>query len=219
MSPAPTSFMKKYLYVLLLLFLAATILVFAGLHWSDIDLFQLLHRFGYPIIVLLTFLEGETVILLAASASEQLGLKLGLIALCAFCGSFASDQLMFTLGKHKGQALLRRFPALDGKMGKAKELFKKYDTLLILGFRFAYGMRNITPVMLGVSGVSHKKFFVFNFIGAAIWAAAFTYGGFYLGQAFMAALARFGKGFFAIITLLAIAALVIWRIRRGRKNV
>lgn len=209
--------LKKYWYVPLLLLLAGAPLVYFGLHHADFNLPDLLHRFGYPLIMLLTFLEGETVILIAASTSEKFGLRLDLIALCAFCGSFASDQIMFLLGRYKGQALLERFPKLDARLGRAKDLFKKYDTVLILGFRFAYGMRNITPIMLGLSGVGHMKFVALNFAGAAAWAILFTYGGYYLGQAFIRAMHRFGLGILLLLPAILLAALILWRVRR-KKN-
>jgi Uncharacterized membrane-associated protein len=109
--------------------------------------------------------------------------------------------------------LLHRFPALERRMEKATGLFKKYDTLLILSFRFVYGVRNITPIMLGISGVSYKKFFILNIIGAAVWATSFTYGGYYAGKSFLAIVAWVGHGiFYVIVGVLALAAL-LWFVR------
>lgn len=208
---------KKYWY-LLVLALIATIVGAHHVYEADLDPFELLRRFGYPIIICWTFLEGETIVILAGAFSRRLGLHPGLIALCAFCGSFASDQLMFSLGKYKGSALLKNFPRLGGNIDRAAKLFKKYDTALILGFRFVYGVRNVTPILLGISGVSHKKFFILNFIGAAVWAVSFTYGGLYLGKAFIKAVEHFGKGFLLFLLLLLLAAAIIWLLR-NRKTV
>jgi membrane protein DedA with SNARE-associated domain len=177
---------------------------------------ELLGQWGYPVILVWTFVEGETIVILAGWLSESIGLKPHLIALCAFCGSFSSDQVMFSLGKHKGEAVLSYFPRVARNLDRAKRLFQKYDTALILGFRFVYGVRNITPIMLGLSGVSHKKFFVLNAIGAGVWALSFTYGGLYAGKAFMHLMERVGHGiFYVLLALLAVAAL-IWHLRRRR---
>lgn len=203
---------KKYWWVLLLALLAAA---FAAHHAyeGDLDPMELLRSFGYPIIIGWTFLEGETIVILAGAFSRRLDLSPELIALSAFLGSFASDQLMFSLGKYKGQAMLKRFPRLGSNIDRAARLFKKYDTILILGFRFVYGVRNVTPILLGISGVSHKKFFILNFIGAAVWAVSFTYGGLYLGKAFVRAVEHFGKGFFVVLLLLLLVGAVIWLVR------
>lgn len=203
---------KKYWYLLVLVLIAAAV----GAHHayeSDLEPLDLLRRFGYPIIIGWTFLEGETIVILAGAFSRRLALRPELIALCAFCGSFASDQLMFSLGKYKGPVLLKNFPRLGSNIDRAARLFKKYDTALILGFRFVYGVRNVTPILLGISGVSHKKFFFLNFIGAAVWAVSFTYGGLYLGKAFIKAVEHFGKGFLALLLLLLLVGGVIWLVR------
>ena len=145
---------------------------------------ELLLRYSYLIILGWTFLEGETIVIVAGFTAQKGWLNPWLIALCAFLGSFTSDQIMFALGKYKGQKVLNRFPRLEKKSQKVRLLIVKYETPLILGFRFVYGVRNVTPIMLGVSGVSHVKFFSLNLIGAAVWALSFTFGGYYFGHLF-----------------------------------
>lgn len=205
----------KLLIIAALVGVAALLLSLTGK-----DPIQLLKDYGYAIIFVWTFLEGETIVIIAGWLSASVGLKPHFIALCAFCGSFASDQVMFSLGKYKGKASLERFPRIAKNMDKAAALFKKYDTVLILGFRFVYGVRNITPIMLGISGVSHKKFFFLNFIGASVWAVTFTYGGLFLGKAFMKAAGKVGHGIFFIIIGVVLLAGLIWfiRARRSVKN-
>lgn len=205
-------FLRKYWYIVLILAGLAALLGHLIYHSGE-DPAKLLSEYGYFVILIWTFLEGETIVIIAGWISESAGLKPWLIALCAFCGSFASDQVMFSLGKYKGEAVLGHFPRIARNMDKAARLFKKYDTALILGFRFVYGVRNITPIMLGISGVTHKKFFCLNLIGAGVWACTFTYGGLYAGKAFMTAMAHLGHGiFYIILAVLAVAGL-LWYFR------
>jgi membrane protein DedA with SNARE-associated domain len=208
-------FLRRRWYILpvAVLVVAAACLLFFS---SGKDPAELLGEWGYLIIVVWTFLEGETIVVLAGMTAASVGLEPHYIALSAFCGSFASDQLMFTLGKHKGEAVLNAFPRVARNMDKAKRLLQKYDTAMILGFRFIYGVRNVTPIMLGISGVSHKKFFLLNAVGATAWALTFTYGGHYAGQAFMHLMDRVGHGILYVLLALA-AVLIIWRVRAARK--
>ena len=210
------SFLREFWYLIpiLLLILAAVIYLMLQAR----EPMRLLSEYGYHIILLWTFLEGETIVIIAGMLSPTLGLKPWLIALCAFIGSFASDQVMFSLGKYKGPAMLRYFPKLEKSMGKASTLFKKYDTALILSFRFIYGVRNITPIMLGISGVSHKKFFFLNFIGAGIWAATFTYGGYFAGLAFKKAMYYFGHGAFYILLVVIVCTVGVWYVKTRLKK-
>lgn len=208
------SLRKYWPLVLLIAAIIAGAVYFVRTHEMDPEI--LLSRYGYYVILIWTFLEGETVVILAGMFSKRLQLDPWIIALCAFCGSFLSDQVMFSLGKYKGEAVLRYFPRIAKNVDKAAKLFKKYDTALILGFRFVYGVRNVTPILLGISGVSHKKFFALNAIGAGVWALTFSFGGLYVGKAFMKIMGMVGHGiFYALLVALAIGGL-LWYIRARR---
>ena len=207
-----SALLRKYWYLALLL---GAILCIIGymLYHSGKDPIELLREYGYFVILIWTFLEGETIVIIAGWTSPSTGMSPWLIAVCAFLGSFLSDQIMFSLGKHKGEAALKYFPRLASKIDKAASLFEKYDTALILGFRFVYGVRNITPIMLGISHVSHKKFFLLNLVGASVWAVTFTYGGLYVGKTFMHLMHTVGHSILYTLLALIAGAGGIWYFR------
>lgn len=185
--------------------------------WAYVE--QLLREWGYLIILGWTFLEGETVVIVAGFVAASKGLfNPWLIALAAFAGSFCSDQLMFSLGKYKGQAMLKKSPKMEQKTEKVRRLMVKYETALILGFRFVYGVRNITPIMLGVSGVKHKKFFSLNLIGAAVWALTFSFGGYYFGHLFDKYAGHVAHIERWIIGILVGVILIVYLVRRFRNK-
>ena len=182
-----------------------------------LDPHALLQDYGYWTILIWTFLEGETVVIIAGILAQRGYMDPKLIALCAFFGSCASDQLMFLLGKYKGPVVLSRFPKLARNAERAERLIHKFETPLILGFRFVYGVRNVTPIMLGINKVNHLKFLLLNIIGAAVWAATFTWGGFCFGRLF----AKFidEASHFALYGLLGVAASAgLWWYIRQRKR-
>lgn len=222
-NPSFFNLLKKRWYIALLFALIVAALVYQFRH-SGIDLSspdalkQIVRNYGYYGILLLTFLEGETIVIIAGFMSASVGMDPKLIALSAFCGSFTSDQLMFSLGKYKGADVLKYFPRIARNADKASVLFKKYDTALILGFRFVYGVRNVTPIMLGISGVSHLKFFALNFIGASVWAMAFTYGGVYIGDVFSEYMHHMGHGIFYVLAAIAVIGGGIWYLRSHRST-
>jgi membrane protein DedA with SNARE-associated domain len=182
------------------------------------SLLLLLEQWSYLIIIGWTFIEGETIVIVAGFLTQQevLDLNPWLIALCAFAGSFCSDQLMFCLGKYKGEAILKRFPRMAKNTEKARRLMLKYENALILGFRFVYGVRNITPILLGISGVHYIKFFILNLIGASVWALSFTFGGYYFGELIEQIAERHPHLKYAILAIVVLAvagALTLKRIR------
>ncbi len=183
-----------------------------------IDPVELLQSYGYLALLVGTFLEGETIVIIAGFLAQQDLLSPPLIALSAFCGSVTSDQLMFILGRWKGMAIIQRFPRLECNVARATSLLSRYETPLILGFRFLYGVRNVTPILMGVSGVNHVKFLVLNLIGAAVWAVSFTAGGYFFGQAitaFMEAVPHAGR---YILGALAAVIFAIWWWRRRKRR-
>ncbi len=184
----------------------------------EMDTHALLHTYGYYAILLWTFLEGETVVIIAGMLAQQGLLNPVLIAVCAFCGSCTSDQIMFMLGKYKGPAVLARFPRLAKNTAKAEALIHKYETALILGFRFVYGVRNVTPILLGINKVSHVKFLVLNVIGAAVWACAFTAGGYFFGKLFSAIMETASHMVLYVLLGAAAAAAGIWYLRQRRRT-
>jgi len=181
-----------------------------------VDPHQLLQDYGYWTLLIWTFLEGETVVIIAGALAQQGYMDPKLIALCAFCGSCSSDQCMFLLGKYKGPAVLTRFPRLARNAERAERLIRKYETPLILGFRFVYGVRNITPILLGINRVNHLKFLGLNIIGAGVWAITFTLGGLLFGRLFEHVMSQ--ASHMALYLLAAIAAIagLVWYIRQRR---
>ncbi|NTV46941.1 MAG: DedA family protein, partial [Chlorobiales bacterium] len=45
-----------------------------------------------------------------------------------------------------------------------------------------YGLRTLTPFMIGMGGFNQKRFLILNAIGAIIWTVSFAYAGYSLGQ-------------------------------------
>jgi len=183
-----------------------------------LDPHALLHDYGYWTILIWTFLEGETVVIIAGILAQQGYMDPKLIAICAFCGSCTSDQLMFLLGKHKGRAVLSRFPRLARNADRAEQLVHKYETPLILGFRFVYGVRNVTPIMLGINRVNHLKFLILNIIGAGIWAVSFTWGGFFFGKLFAQFMHEASHMALYLLAAAAVIAGLVWLFRHRRRS-
>ncbi len=148
-----------------------------------LDYHALIQDYGYWAILIGTFLEGETILILGGVAAHMGLLDLWLVILAAFCGSSAGDQLYYFIGRWKGPALLDRFPRWKGPAAKAEEHIHRHQNLIILSFRFFYGLRNVTPFMLGICRVAVSRYVPLNLAGAAIWAVAFALLGHVFGEA------------------------------------
>jgi membrane protein DedA with SNARE-associated domain len=142
-----------------------------------------LTNYGYPVLLAGTFLEGETVMVLGGVAARMGYLSLDWVIACGSIGSITGDQLYFFLGRRHGNALLARRPAWQARTQRVLRLLERRQNLLILGFRFLYGLRSITPFAIGMSEVSWLRYTLLNVIGAGIWASVVGLAGYYFGQA------------------------------------
>ena len=129
------------------------------------------------------FFEGETFVLLASAAGRATGMiDPWVLGISVWLGSFAGDQLWFTLGRRYGAGIARRIPGAEKRLDQALRFLERYGTLFILSFRFVYGIRNVSSAACGVAGMNWAHFAFWNFIAAGIWAASFVAGGWYLAE-------------------------------------
>jgi len=184
--------------------------------WEQLQ--HLIREYGYLALFIGTFLEGETIVIIAGVMASDGLLELKPLILAAFCGTFLSDQLFFYFGRWRGRAFVAARPKWQVKVLRIQPTIEKYQNFIILGFRFVYGLRNVTPLVLGLSGVNPLRYLVLNFLGAVIWAISFGTGGYLLGHAakpFFAGMHKY-QGF--IYAGIAAIALFFWIRRSVRKR-
>ena len=93
---------------------------------------------------------------------------------------------------------------------------KKHQNLLILSFRFLYGIRTVTPFAIGMSEVSHLRFTLLNIIGAGIWAIASA--GYYFGQAVETVMGDIKKYELQVMAAIVVLASLVWVIHFYRQH-
>jgi membrane protein DedA with SNARE-associated domain len=181
---------------------------------------EFLGRYGYLAVLIGTFVEGETILVMAGFAAHQGYLSLPLVILAAFGGSLAGDQLAFFVGRRYATRLLSRFPRLAPGVRRADRLLARYGTPLLLGFRFVYGIRNVTPLAAGSSRIASFRFLALNVVGAAAWAVCIAYAGYAFGHGFELLLDRAkayeAHAFLVFAAVGTAAAIVWWLTRRSR---
>lgn len=176
--------------------------------------------YGPAVIFVGTFLEGETIVVVAGFLSHQGIINPVTVAVSAFLGSFLGDQLWFFLGRrhasHPLVARITRHPLFEKVTSAIEDHPKKF----ILTFRFIYGIRTISPVAVGLTDITTKEFLVLNAIAAALWAVAFTALGYVFGRAVESVLGEIKAIEHKILAAAGIALVVFaayhigWRARR-----
>jgi membrane protein DedA with SNARE-associated domain len=178
----------------------------------------LIARFGYLAIVVGTFFEGETVLILGGFAAHRGYLAPAGVVAAAFTGTFAADQALFYLGRWRGLPFLERRPGWRHGAARAGRLIRRHETAVILGFRFLYGIRTVTPFVLGASGVAPLRFALLSAVSALAWAASVGALGYALGSAAQQLLGnvrRYEGWVFAAIVLVGVLA---WSAHTGLRR-
>jgi membrane protein DedA with SNARE-associated domain len=142
----------------------------------------LLHKFGYLAVFVGTFLEGETILVMAGFFAERGYFKLALVILAACAGSYTGHVFWFWLGRTQGVRLLERFPRMKKHFGKGIRLFERYGAPAIFITQWLYGLRITCAVIIGISKVSTIKFLIYEALTCIVWAVIVGTAGYFFGQ-------------------------------------
>jgi membrane protein DedA with SNARE-associated domain len=179
-----------------------------------IPLETLLKTYGYWAVLIGTFTEGETVLVLGGFAAHRGYLALPWVILAAFIGTLMGDQLFFYLGRKHSHWVLARRPSWKARIDRAHQLMERFRTLLILGFRFMYGLRTIIPFLIGMSSMSTRKFIILDVIAAFVWAVVFGIGGYLFGHTLEVILGDIKHYELPLLGAIAIIGVSLWALHR-----
>ncbi|MDZ4829118.1 MAG: DedA family protein [Phycisphaerae bacterium] len=143
----------------------------------------IIEQYGYFALFVGTCLEGESFMIAAGFAAHRGYLSLPIVLLVGTAGSFIGDQFWYYLGRRRGIAMIERRPSWQRKANRIRPWLERRRALVIVGSRFAYGLRTVTPVVIGALGVPPRTFLLWNAVGAAVWAIVCGLAGYFFGHA------------------------------------
>lgn len=143
-----------------------------------------INEYRYFALMVGTFFEGETAILLASSLIHK-GLFSGpFTILFAFTGSFISDWLYYIVGRLNGKVFLERRPSLQAKVEPVTSFFRRNKVQILFTYRFLYGFRVIIPIIIGMSKIKPGQFLFYSVVTGLLWASTVSLLGYTAGQMF-----------------------------------
>jgi membrane protein DedA with SNARE-associated domain len=179
---------------------------------------ELIEHYGYFAVFVGAFFEGETVMVIAGFLASTGHLQLAGVFVSGILGGIAGDQFYFYLGRTRGRPLLERRESWRPRMVRIEGILARHGTLLMLGYRFMYGLRLITPLVLGAFGVERLRFLLLNLVNASVWSAVVTG----LGYAFCEVMTQMFKHVrhyeLALVAVLALAGAGVWLVLRARER-
>lgn len=192
-------------------------------------------RFGYAIafafalaenvFVVGTFTPGETMIVAAGFVAAGGGLNvLGVLAV-TFVGTIMGSTVSYALGRRAGRPALvaaatraqntrlgRFLGVHEGSLDDAERYFARYGSKTVFLTRFAWGLKNVAPVVAGASKMPLAYFELWTAAAAAVYAALLVGIGWFVGDNFSRAVRIAGSVAWAglAVVLLAAAAGIVF---------
>jgi membrane-associated protein len=130
----------------------------------------------------------------------------GAIALAAFLGG----EVGYLIGHKAGPRIFERKETglfSIENVRRTNHFFERFGGFAVIAARFVPIVRTFAPVAAGVGHMNYRKYSLYNLIGAVIWAAGITIGGYLLG--YIPPVARFVSSYIDVILLGAVVVTLI----------
>lgn len=186
---------------------------------------------GYPIIGTAVLLErsifiglvmpGDVLLALGGIYASRGELSLPLVIGLATVAAILGESAGFWLGRRYGRSLIGKIPfarRFAKKMDAAEEFFEKHGGKTVAVGRFATAAGTFIPFVAGTSGMSYRRFIVFDIPSVAVWATAIGLVGYLFGENLDLVdtiLSRFGWIMLGLLVAM-VGAIVFLRRRRRR---
>lgn len=185
-------------------------------------LWHLIAEYGYFAVAAGCFFEGEASILLGMLAANNGVLTEHGVWLAATLGTLVGDNIWFHIGHKAGRPALAKRPRWLARATRIEALLERYGPVVMIGFRFLWAMRSLTPFVLGSLGVSPWRFLFYDIIGTLIWSTTVTIIAHFLANAIGRALSHiqnFEQLLLALVILAVVGGWLFYYLRRrSRRN-
>jgi len=179
---------------------------------------QLLHDFGYLAVFVGTFLEGETILVMAGFFAERGYLRIVPVIAVAASGAYVGHVFWFWLGRTQGVKLLDKFPRLKRHFGKGIRIFERYGAPAIFITQWLYGLRITCAVIIGISRIPTTMFLIYEALTCIVWALVIGVAGFFFGRAVESVLGRAAHIEKWGLLILVVAGVAIWLYHRWKER-
>jgi membrane protein DedA with SNARE-associated domain len=184
-------------------------------YWA-VTLALLLENAGLPV-------PGETVLLFASFlAFSERNLHLPWIIVVGTVACTIAGSLGYAIGWRGGRTLLERwkhrFRIQQDHIDRGERLFARYGSWTVFFARFVFGLRVIAGPLAGVLRMDFKKFAVANFLGAVVWVAVVSCGGYFFGSQWQRLVHIMRNVNLILVGIIALIGVAAWWISLRRRR-
>ncbi|SEM13280.1 DedA family protein [Streptacidiphilus jiangxiensis] len=152
----------------------------------------LLDHYGYAALALLVALDnmlvpvpGQTLLIVAAVYAGTGRMNVLAVAVVAWIAAAAGAEIAYLLGRREGTRLITRFGRYvrltPERYAKAEDFYRRRGSKVVVVARFVDVLRQTNGLLAGSNEMPHRRFTLWNAVGAAAWVAAWTALGYTAG--------------------------------------
>jgi membrane protein DedA with SNARE-associated domain len=164
-------------------------------------------------------LPGETIIVVASVFAGKGLLDVRYVFMATIVGAIIGPNFGYYAGRKGGRPILVRMSKLlrmsDADLLKAEAMFRRRSDMAIFGGRFVAFLRIFAGPIAGVMHMPFHRFFVFNALGAVVWATVVVGLAYVLGEHVAVLLRNAGLTMLALVIFAA--AYGGYKLNRSRK--
>jgi membrane-associated protein len=157
-------------------------------------------------------LPGDTLLVITGllTFTGVVPINIWWVALAIGFAAFLGGEVGYLIGHKAGPRVFERketglFSVENVK--RTNGFFERFGGLAVILARFVPVVRTFAPVAAGVGHMNYRKYSLYNLIGALVWGAGLTFGGYLLG--YIPPVADFVTNYIDIILLGAVVLTVI----------
>jgi membrane protein DedA with SNARE-associated domain len=169
------------------------------------------------------FLEGEMILISAIIAAHHGYLILWIVVILGVVGTYSADCFYFFLGRKRGYVWINKNPKIKKKAEIIEKKLEKYPVIIFMSYRFLYGFRSITPLVIGASSTKTQTFFLYSALSTTIWASVYCTVGYLFGAVIKSELGHIEhieKYIIGVLVITGIFFIIIKQIKkRHKKNI
>ena len=157
------------------------------------DTIQFVLQYGYVLVFVWVLVEQAglpvpvaPLLLTCGALAGQQQMSLFMTVLSAAVASLLSDSVWYYIGKRRGLGVLRLLCKIslepDTCVRQTEAKFAKFGLRTLLFSKFVPGLNTAAAPLSAVVGTPYVRFAPFAFTGAALWAASFTFAGYFFSN-------------------------------------
>lgn len=158
-------------------------------------------------------LPGDTLLVISGlltHTSQVFGVGIFVVGFIIAIAAFLGGEVGYFIGHKTGPKIFERKETglfSIKNVERTNAFFAQYGALSIVLARFVPVIRTFIPVAAGVAHMQHKKYTLYNAVGAIIWGVGLTYAGYLLG--YIPPLANLVSDYIDLILLAAVLVTII----------